>query len=244
MPTIDTTSPAFKSVCAYVSSVPMNVHGRGRAWRSDPSGIALMVQQIIAMGDTYAASNAIGQAVGISGQSLRLFCRGLSPSADVWKELRTELTKIGVSWLRTKVDCGTLQKVYPADATVVIATPPTVDAPKAVPPANLAVTNSGTVVTATPPRAITQPSPMAAKPGAYATSSTRPAADAVPPATFAVVDKPVSKSGVNPPGESRFAIDPDSQDILITTVQRLRYGTVEHRSKMREVLLQLGTRRS
>lgn len=114
---IDTTSPAFKSICAYVKSVPPHPVRRGRAWRNDPSGIALMVQQLISLGDVYAVTQAVGLELGMSGQPLRLFARGLGPSTDIWPELRAELTKIGVKWLRTKVD------VVPEQPTKDAATP-------------------------------------------------------------------------------------------------------------------------
>src|SRR3989304_4351540 len=93
-------SPAFKSICAYWRSVPLSVHKRGKSWRKDPSGIALMVQQLIALGDVWAVIMAVGVEVGASGQSLRLFCRGLGPNGEIWPELRAELIKIGVRGVR------------------------------------------------------------------------------------------------------------------------------------------------
>lgn len=81
------------------------------------------------------------------------------------------------------------------------------EAPAATKPITLATTNKGEVIVAEAPTQLTAPTVMAAKPGEFATKS-----DA-----------------------TRCAFDAQTNDILVITTTRIRYGTPEWCAKMVEI---------
>lgn len=81
------------------------------------------------------------------------------------------------------------------------------------------------------------------KNAARAAKANPTAAPTAPTASPATPVAPAKFTAVLQESTGAYRIDPDSQDILVMTTTRLRYGTPEHRAKLHEVMLSLGVRK-
>lgn len=84
----------------FIRSLPPHHGNRGRVWRSDPSGCALLVQHVLATEDHAATMRQIAERLGgMNYQTIRQLVHGHDASGMRWPDLRAALTSLGASWL-------------------------------------------------------------------------------------------------------------------------------------------------
>jgi len=151
----------------------------------------------------------IADATGASVSVLQNLRRGNKADSQKWPALRDVLRNRGITFDKDGAKSIThiADAVPPAEFTVKATAVAPVADPITVPPATLAVTNKGEVVTAKPPTAATMPTPMVAAPGEFATKS-----DA-----------------------TRCVLDTKTKDILVITTRRIEFGTPAWCEKMVEI---------
>ena len=151
----------------------------------------------------------IADATGASVSVLQNLRRGNKADGQKWPALRDVLRNRGITFDKdgAKPVSHIADAVPPAEFTVKATAVAPVADPITVPPATLAVTNKGEVVTAKPPTAATMPLAMVASPGGFATKTET----------------------------TRSVIDPNTGDILVITTHRILYGSAPHRAKMIEM---------
>ena len=214
------------------------VHNRVQ-WSADIGTTAYIASTIVTAADQTAAVKALVKA-GATLSTLYNISRGCRTDGLVWPVLREAMTTLGVQWRLDRADLRAAQRraaekgqaaakgaaqvstkirrpeadvVAPAkvevrpEAAAPVAVAPIANPPTSRPAATLAVTQAGAVEVTTAPARATAPSAMVARHVA-----------------------PVVK---DPPRNWR--LDPETQDILVTTVTRYTYGTPEHRRKLLEL---------
>ena len=83
----------------FIKSLPTH-HGRGRKWREDPTGCALLVQHVLATKDHTATMRKIAERLGGTNyKTIRQLIHGHDASGMRWPEIRAALTSLGASWL-------------------------------------------------------------------------------------------------------------------------------------------------
>lgn len=163
------------------------------------------------------ALDIVSRAADVAVGTLSYFVRGQNTQGSTWPALREAIRANSLQWVVPPRERRAASATTPAVAT---AAPPKAIAPVANPGtqpakrATLAVTPNGAVEIATPPAAATAPSAMVARPVAPCVK------DAAPP--------------------RNWRIDPETQDILVTTTTRYAYGSPEHRTKLMQIAHGLG----
>ena len=90
-------SPVLPSILAFIESVPRPKNRtRGRDWRSDPRGVAIMVSLILGIEKGFAPCHFIATKAKMSASTLRNFIRGNDSSGQTWPALRKALAESGI----------------------------------------------------------------------------------------------------------------------------------------------------
>ena len=188
---------------------------RGVHWAAKPTVMGLVAVAILGAKDQSHASDEITKATGVKLWTLRHFIRGNDASGNKCQSIHDAVGAAGLmlsanprGHRRGMVTVApSVDAVPPAEFTVKATAVAPVADPITVPPATLAVTNKGEVVTAKLPTAATMPLAMVAAPGGFATKTET----------------------------TRSVIDPNTGDILVITTHRILYGSAPHRAKMIEM---------
>lgn len=188
---------------------------RGVHWAAKPTVMGLVAVAILGAKDQSYVSGEITKATGVKLWTLRHFIRGNDASGNKCQSIHDAVSAAGLmlsanprGHRRGAVTASpSVDTVPPAEFTVKATAVAPVADPITVPPATLAVTNKGEVVTAKPPTAATMPTPMVAAPGEFATKS-----DA-----------------------TRCVLDTKTKDILVITTRRIEFGTPAWCEKMVEI---------
>lgn len=178
-------------------------------WAANLEVPAAVAFAIISAAEPIKIVYQIADATGASVSVLQNLRRGNKADGQKWPALRDVLRNRGITFDKDGAKSVThiADAVPPAEFTVKATAVEPVADPITVPPATLAVTNKGEVVTAKPPTAATMPLAMVASPGGFATKTET----------------------------TRSVIDPNTGDILVITTRRVLYGSPDHRAKMIEM---------
>ncbi len=178
-------------------------------WAANLEVPAAVAFAIISAAEPIKIVYQIADATGASVSVLQNLRRGNKADGQKWPALRDVLRNRGITFDKdgAKPVSHIADAVPPAEFTVKATAVAPVADPITVPPATLAVTNKGEVVTAKPPTAATTPTAMVAHGGDFAVKT----------------------------ATTRSAIDPNTGDILVITTRRVLYGSPDHRAKMIEM---------
>lgn len=212
--------PSFSldTAITMINALPRTHARSGRPWSANINTVAYVACALISAESTPKAIDIVSRAADVAVGTLSYFVRGQNTQGSTWPALREAIRANGLQWVVPPRERWAASATTPAVAT---AAPPKAVAPVADPGmqpakrATLAVTPNGAVEIATPPAAATAPPAMVARPVGPCTKDTTVA-------------------------PRNWRIDPETQDILVTTTTRYAYGSPEHRTKLMQIAHGLG----